>query len=209
MSFWRLLGTAPGYVPWTHVVASGSVKGDGEAGGGSQGRGGAQSGTMGDDDNAARRPSGGRAAGWRSAGHALAQPARYAALVAGVLPVLAFPAPSLGFLGWFGLVPGLLLMRGAPSAREAAVRAWWFGAGFIMAAHYWLIPNIGPALLLVAIVLGACWAGVGVSAWALLRPPMTAGRCLAALVVVPSFWLLVEWIRSWQALGGPWALLGE
>src|SRR5215831_11288559 len=96
----------------------------------------------------------------------------------------------------------------APSAREAAVRAWWFGTGFIMAAHYWLVPNIGPGLLLVAIVLGACWAGVGVSAWALLRPPMTAGRSLAALVVVPSFWLLVEWIRSWQALGGPWALLG-
>src|SRR5258708_25303087 len=37
---------------------------------------------------------------------------------------------------------------------------------------------------------------------------MTAWRSLAALVVVPSFWLLVEWIRSWQALGGPWALLG-
>ena len=145
---------------------------------------------------------------WRRLGSGLVKPARWGALVAGALPVLAFPAPSLGFLAWFALVPGLLLMRGAPSAREAAVRAWWFGAGFIVAAHYWLIPNIGPALLLVAIVLGACWAGVGVSAWALLRPPMTAGRCLAALVVVPSFWLLVEWIRSWQALGGPWALLG-
>ncbi len=145
---------------------------------------------------------------WRRLGSGLVRPARWGSLVAGALPVLAFPAPSLGFLAWFALVPGLLLMRGAPSAREAAVRAWWFGAGFIMAAHYWLIPNIGPALLLVAIVLGACWAGVGVSAWALLRPPMTAGRCLAALVVVPSFWLLVEWIRSWQALGGPWALLG-
>jgi|HubBroStandDraft_6_1064221.scaffolds.fasta_scaffold20728_2 apolipoprotein N-acyltransferase len=145
---------------------------------------------------------------WRRLGSALAQPARYGALVAGALPVLAFPAPNLEFLAWFALVPGLLLMRGAPSAREAVVRAWWFGAGFIMAAHYWLIPNIGPALLLVAIVLGVCWAGVGASAWALLRPPMTARRCLAALVVVPSFWLLVEWIRSWQALGGPWALLG-
>src|SRR5215813_15538565 len=98
------------------------MKGDGEAGGVSQGGGGAHSGTMGDDDNAARRPSGGRAAGRRSAGHALAQPPRYAALVAGVLPVLAFPAPSLGFLAWFVLVPGLLLMRGAPSAREATVR---------------------------------------------------------------------------------------
>jgi len=145
---------------------------------------------------------------WRRLGSALAQPARYGALVAGALPVLAFPAPNLEFLAWFVLVPGLLLMRGAPSAREAVVRAWWFGAGFIMAAHYWLIPNIGPALLLVAIVLGVCWAGVGVSTWALLRPPVTARRCLAALVVVPSFWLLVEWIRSWQALGGPWALLG-
>jgi len=145
---------------------------------------------------------------WRRLGGALAKPARYGALAAGALPVLAFPAPNIEFLAWFGLVPGLLLMRVAPSAREAAVRAWWFGAGFIMAAHYWLIPNIGPALLLVAIVLGACWIGVGVSVWALLRSPVTPGRALAALLVVPSYWLLVEWIRSWQALGGPWALLG-
>ncbi len=145
---------------------------------------------------------------WRRLGGALAKPARYGAFAAGALPVVAFPAPNIGFLAWFGLVPGLLLMRVAPSAREAAVRAWWFGAGFIMAAHYWLIPNIGPALLLVAIVLGACWIGVGVSVWALLRSPVTPGRALAALLVVPSYWLLVEWIRSWQALGGPWALLG-
>jgi apolipoprotein N-acyltransferase len=154
------------------------------------------------------RQQNGAMSSWRGLGHALAEPARYGALVAGALPVLAFPAPNLEFLAWFALVPGLLLMRGAPTAREAAVRAWWSGAGFVMAAHYWLAPNIGPALLLVAIVLGACWAGVGVSAWALLRPPMTSRRSLAALVVVPSFWLLVEWIRSWQALGGPWALLG-
>jgi apolipoprotein N-acyltransferase len=145
---------------------------------------------------------------WRRLGHALGQPARWGALVSGALPVLAFPSSNIEFLAWFGLVPGLLLMRAAPSAREAAVRAWWFGAGFIMAAHYWLAPEIGPALLLVAIVLGACWIGVGVSIWMLLRAPVTPGRALAALVVVPSYWLLVEWIRSWQALGGPWALLG-
>jgi apolipoprotein N-acyltransferase len=145
---------------------------------------------------------------WRRLGSALAKPVRYGALISGALPVLAFPAPNVEFLAWFGLVPGLLLMRAAPTAREAAVRSWWFGAGFIMAAHYWLVPNIGPALLLVAVVLGACWTGVGVSIWALLRAPVSQGRALAALVVVPSYWLLVEWIRSWQALGGPWALLG-
>jgi apolipoprotein N-acyltransferase len=141
---------------------------------------------------------------WR----ALTKPARYAALVAGALPVLAFPAPNLEFLAWFALVPGLLLMRTSPSAREAGVRGWWFGAGFIFAAHYWLLPNIGPALLLVAIVMGALWIPVAVSTWILLRPPVTAARGLAALVVVPSYWLVIEWIRSWQALGGPWALLG-
>ena len=141
---------------------------------------------------------------WR----ALIKPARYAALVAGALPVLAFPAPNLEFLAWFALVPGLLLMRMSPSAREAGVRGWWFGAGFIFAAHYWLLPNIGPALLLVAIVMGALWIPVAVSTWTLLRPPVTAARGLAALLVVPSYWLVIEWIRSWQGFGGPWALLG-
>jgi len=141
---------------------------------------------------------------WR----ALTRPARYAALVAGALPVLAFPAPDLEFLAWFALVPGLLIMRASPSAREAGVRGWWFGAGFIFAAHYWLLPNIGPALLLVAVVMGALWIPVAVSTWVLLRPPVTAAHGLAALVVVPSYWLVIEWIRSWQGFGGPWALLG-
>jgi apolipoprotein N-acyltransferase len=141
---------------------------------------------------------------WR----ALAKPVRWAALVAGALPVLAFPAPNLEFLAWFALVPGLLIMRASASAREAGVRGWWFGAGFIFAAHYWLLPNIGPALLLVAVVMGALWIPVAVSTSVLLRPPASAARALAALVVVPSYWLVIEWIRSWQGFGGPWALLG-
>jgi len=148
---------------------------------------------------------------WR----ALTNPIRYAALVAGALPVLAFPAANLEFLAWFGLVPGLLIMRAAASAREAAVRGWWFGAGFILAAHYWLTPNIGPGLLLVAIALGALWIPVAISTWLLLGTPAGQGttgaraaRAAAALLVVPSWWLVIEWIRSWQALGGPWALLG-
>ncbi len=38
--------------------------------------------------------------------------------------------------------------------------------------------------------------------------PAMAGGALAALAVVPSCWLLTEWLRSWQALGGPWAVYG-
>ena len=141
---------------------------------------------------------------WR----AFAQPLRYAALGAGALPILAFPQLNLEFLGWCGLVPGILIMRASPSAREAAVRGWWLGARFFLAALYWLVPNIGPALLLVAVVFGALGTGFGVAAWALLRAPLRPARALAALVVLPSYWVFTEWARSWQGFGGPWDVLG-
>ncbi|WP_371478206.1 apolipoprotein N-acyltransferase [Kitasatospora sp. NBC_00315] len=139
---------------------------------------------------------------------ALTQPARYASLVAGAVPVLCFPAAGLGALAWVCLVPGLLLMQRAPGAREAAVRGWWFGAGFILTAMYWLIPSIGPALPVLALLFGALQSAVGLAVWLLLRPPVTARRALAALVVVPCVWVTAEFARSWHALGGPWALLG-
>jgi apolipoprotein N-acyltransferase len=135
-------------------------------------------------------------------------PARWAVLVAGAVPTLAFPAPDLSGVAWFALVPGLLIIARAPSAREAAVRGWWLGSGYIVAAMYWLAPEIGPGVLLVAAVFGVLQIPFGLSAWALLRPPLTLARALGALIVVPSCWLLAEWLRSWQALGGPWAVLG-
>ena len=139
---------------------------------------------------------------------ALTQPARYASLGAGALPVFCFPSAGLGALAWVCLVPGLLLMRRAPGPREAAVRGWWFGAGFILTAMYWLIPSIGPALPVLAVLFGALQAGVGLAVWRLLHAPVTARRALAALVVVPAAWVTTEFARSWQVFGGPWALLG-
>jgi apolipoprotein N-acyltransferase len=141
---------------------------------------------------------------WRAFG----RPVRYAALVAGALPALAFPAPNLEFVAWFGLVPGMLLMRAAPTAREAAVRGWWFGTGFLLASLYWLAPNLGPGLLLIAAFIGALWIIFGTATWGLLRAPLTPLRALAALAVVPSCWLVADWVRSWQGFGGPWSVYG-
>jgi apolipoprotein N-acyltransferase len=129
-------------------------------------------------------------------------------LLAGALLVLTFPDANLEFLAWFGLVPGLVLIVRSPTAREGGIRAWWLGAGYLIATLYWMAPEIGPAVLLVAAVVGVLWVPFGVAAWKLLRPPVTWPRALAALVVVPSCWLLTEWLRSWQALGGPWAVYG-
>ena len=145
---------------------------------------------------------------------ALVKPVRWiwsvrgAMLLCGALPVLTFPAVNFEYLAWFGLVPGLVLIVRSPTAREGGVRAWWLGAGYLIAAMYWMAPEIGPAVLLVGAVFGVLWVPFGVAAQKLLRPPLSWTRALAALVVVPSCWLLTEWLRSWQALGGPWAVFG-
>ena len=133
---------------------------------------------------------------------------RGATLLCGALLVLTFPAVNFGYLAWFGLVPGLVLITRSPTAREGGIRAWWLGTGYLIAALYWMAPEIGPAVLLVAAVFGVLWIPFGVAAQQLLRPPLSWPRALAALVVVPSCWLLTEWLRSWQALGGPWAVFG-
>src|SRR5262249_55997475 len=36
----------------------------------------------------------------------------------------------------------------------------------------------------------------------------SGARVGAAFVVVPGCWLIPEWMRSYQGLGGPWALYG-
>lgn len=135
-------------------------------------------------------------------------PARAAAYLGGGLPTLAFPEPSLWLLGFLGPVPALVLVARASTAREAAVRAWLAGGGFFLAAHHWLVPNVGPAALPLGLLLGVLWVPWGWAVWATLRPGRSAWQLAAGVVLVPAAWVAAEHVRSWEALGGPWALLG-
>ena len=59
-----------------------------------------------------------------------------------------------------------------------------------------------------AALLGALWAPWGWLVRRLLGGVPSRGRVATALVVVPSGWLTIELVRSWQGLGGPWGVLG-
>jgi apolipoprotein N-acyltransferase len=136
-------------------------------------------------------------------------PVRWLAFLAGGVPaVLVFPGPSLSYLAWFALVPGMVLFTRARTTREAVARGWWFGAGYLIAILQWMAPEIGPGVVLIGAVFGCMWTPFSVAVRRLLRPPVSAPRALAALLVVPSAWLIPEWIRSYQGLGGPWGLYG-
>ncbi|WP_175648055.1 apolipoprotein N-acyltransferase [Nocardia donostiensis] len=127
---------------------------------------------------------------------------------AGALPLLAFPAPNLSVVAWVSLVPVVLLLRAAVTAREAGLRGWLAGVGFLAGTQYWVAPNLIWFFPLAVGVLALLWTGWGVLAWDALRAPLTGSRAAAGAVVVPAGWVLVEAIRSWQWLGGPWSLLG-
>ncbi|GFN02111.1 hypothetical protein Smic_06670 [Streptomyces microflavus] len=133
---------------------------------------------------------------------------RAAALLAGALPALAFPAPSLWWLGYVALVPWLLLIRSAGTTRRAALDGWIGGIGFIVAVHHWLVPSLHVFIVLLAALVGLLWAPWGVLVQRLLGGAPSALRAAAAVVAVPSGWLVIELVRSWEGLGGPWGLLG-
>ncbi|MCD0450750.1 apolipoprotein N-acyltransferase [Actinocorallia sp. API 0066] len=122
------------------------------------------------------------------------------AFLAGVVPVLAFPGVGLWWLAWAAVVPGVLWARRADDVRGALRRGWAFGAGYIGAAMYWTAPNIGPALLLVAVGFGALWAPFGVAA--------RVCRGWDGVLVLPAVWVAGEYLRSWHPFGGPWAVYG-
>ncbi|MFI6558671.1 apolipoprotein N-acyltransferase [Streptomyces sp. NPDC050534] len=147
----------------------------------------------------------------KSFGHWLASPWRRSAVaaLAGALPVFAFPAPSLWWFAYVALVPLIVLIRSAPTGKRAAYDGWCGGFGYLLAVHHWLLPSLHVFIFLIAVLLGALWAPWGWLVRRLLGGTPGPGRGLAALVVLPSGWLAVELVRSWQGLGGPWGMLGS
>ncbi|MFG3396297.1 apolipoprotein N-acyltransferase [Streptomyces parvus] len=167
--------------------------------------------------SAGRTPDGGASGGGSAAGGPdsagagrLASPWTRAAalLLAGALPALTFPAPGVWWFAYVALVPWLLLIRTARSPRRAALDGWIGGIGFVIAVHHWLMPSLHVFIVLLAALLGLLWAPWGLLVSRLLGGSPSARRAVAAAVVVPSGWLLIELVRSWEGLGGPWGLLG-
>ena len=133
---------------------------------------------------------------------------RAATALAGALPVLAFPKPGLWWLAWVALVPWMLLIRGAPSAREAALRGWYGAVGFLLGMHYWLLPDVTVFIVPIVAGLALLWVPWGALAWSVLSGRTSWRRAVAAGFLLPAGWVAIEAIRSWSSLGGPWGLLG-
>ena len=155
---------------------------------------------------------------------------RLGTFLAGAVGILLFPGPDLGVLAWVAFVPLLLMLRDAGSRREAMLRGWLGGFGFISATMYWLLPNLIYFFPLIVGAVALLWLPWGLLVWMVLRPdppilrstaleqqpvalprppgPLGCKRAVLALAAVPSGWVLIEVVRSWKPFGGPWSMLG-
>ena len=111
--------------------------------------------------------------------------------------------PGCGWRPGATLVPWLLLIRRAPSAREAALRGWYGAVGFLLGMHYWLLPDLTVFIVPVVAGLALLWVPWGALAWSVLSGPMSWRRAVAAVLVLPAGWVAIEAVRSWSSLGGP------
>ena len=114
-----------------------------------------------------------------------------------------------------GLVVLVWLWDDAPTARIAALRAWFWGIGHFTVGSYWMVEAFfvppadfallgPPAVLGLAMVLGAFPAAAAWTTKILVRRwPYLGGR-YRRLILLAVAWTATEWLRGNIFTGFPW-----
>ena len=120
--------------------------------------------------------------------------------------------------GWSLLAPLLVLpplfVSLTRSPKDSAAHLFWFGFGFFLVGTYWIYISVhvfGNAALLIAVLLMVGLSLImasflWLSGWFISR--LTQSEPWLMLLVAPSAWVLVEWLRGWVLTGFPWLALG-
>ena len=130
------------------------------------------------------------------------------AIVSGCMLGLSFPPYKLGFLAWMGFVPLIRIILNEKPLKSAL---FGFMTGFIMntLALHWLSLNIGApsksfaiiSLLSAAIYLALFWS---LFCYIFSHIQSISG---IGLLILPSLWIITEFIMSIGPFGFPWVSL--
>lgn len=125
------------------------------------------------------------------------------ALFSGIALAVAFPQPSLSWLAWMGVAP-LIYLTFRLRWKEAVICSLLFGVCFFGVLIYWIalfgnLPlialTIAEGLFIVGFVVLAKAIGTRLTSW-------------ERLILLPSLWVSIEWIRSLGMFGFTWGDLG-
>lgn len=134
------------------------------------------------------------------------------AIVGGCMLTAAFPKTGLAGLAWLALVPLLVLLRGA-TARDAFRIGMVFGLAHYLTLLYWVVFTMRTYGYLPwwqcisLLVLLAAYLALYPALFACLL----AGLCRKPghlLLLAPTLWVALEYVRSFLLTGFPWGLVG-
>src|SRR5690554_6133401 len=144
--------------------------------------------------------------GWR--GHSLA-------LVAGALVTLTLAPFELWPLALLSSIV-LYLSLSYLTARQAAVRGWWFGLGMFASGTSWVYVSIhdyGAASVPLAAFLTAVFVAglalfLALLGWLWVHFFRHPQHSLSNALAFAALWVAIEALRGWVLTGFPWLYLG-
>ncbi len=123
------------------------------------------------------------------------------AIIAAILLVLSYPRFNIEFLAWVALVPLFFALENR-NVRQRFIIGYLFGLVFFSGILYWLAYVTVPGAIILVLLLSFAPAIFCI----LYRPSSIVHR--SSVLVIPSAWVLTEYLRAHLFTGFPWALLG-
>ncbi len=134
-------------------------------------------------------------------------------LLSGLLYPLLFPKFNLYFLFPVVLVPLIIFVWKTNSQKKIFINIWVAGTLSNIILLYWLYPtmrmnNVGcissaAGLILFSSYMGIYWGVFGVGVYSIKK--LNLGF---KLLLIPSIWVLLEYVRTYLFTGFPWLLAG-
>ena len=118
------------------------------------------------------------------------------------LLILSFPKFNLWILAWTGFIPLFFILQNK-SKLKAFLVSYLVGIIFWLGVIYWLVhvTFVGMILLVVYLALYFGVFGLIITHYSLLSTPYS-------MILVPSVWVFLEYLRNHLFTGFGWALMG-
>lgn len=123
-------------------------------------------------------------------------------LASAIMLIFSFPDHNLWFLAWFAFVPVFSALNNKTN-KQAFLLFFVTGIIFWSGTIYWLAHVTLPGTVALIFYLALYFAVFG-----LIIRPFTKRSTPYALILIPSIWVLLEYLRGFLFTGFPWALLG-
>lgn len=136
-------------------------------------------------------------------------------VISGSLLVLSFPKYDIAILAWIALVPLLIdLTIKKLSGKESFLKGFFMGMVYFFGTLYWIYHSVhyyggvGFVSSILAVLLLSVYLSLYTGLFAFLIVKIHTRGSYPLLLLAPSLWVSLEYIRTYFLTGFPWSSIG-